>query len=266
MPQQTPVISFSLADIGRRHTGKKRAWNIGKLVGAINSPATQERVRNRDMLGYYGHWPRQRLGMTLAEGGVIDGKVVYIEPAHVTTMLRADDDGTVHHQAEFFDTAPGMAAGGAYRNKFGGFSTAINHDKPMFYGFDYVLEPNFTTNRPYTLDGVAEDDEITFDEVGEYLDSVNSAALLIKGFEQERTDLQAEIARLAGIVQDQKEIAEGRRATLDSLRRKPNKFDDADAYRDRLLNKAEIRGAAAGRELSDYNADYLALVTHGTLG
>lgn len=264
MPQQTPVISFSLADIGRRYTGKKRAWNIPRLVEAINSSATQERIRNRDMLGYYGHWPRQRLGMTLAEGGVIDGKVVIIEPAHVTTMMRADTDGTVHHQAEFFDNAPGAAAGGAYRNKFGGFSSAINHDKPMIYGFDYVLEPNFTTNRPYSLDSAdAEDDAITFDEVGEYLDSVKSAASLIDEFERERAGLQTEIKRLAGIVQERKEIADGRRATLDSMRGKPNKFDTADAY---VHGKIESRRAAAEKGLSTRESDYLAFVTNGTLG
>lgn len=264
MPQQTPVISFSLADIGRRHTGKKRSWNIPRLVAAINSPATQERIRNRDMLGYYGHWPRQRLGMDLAEGGVIDGKVVIIEPAHATTMMRADEDGTVHHQAEFFDNAPGRAAAGLFANKAGGFSSAINHDKPMVYGFDYVLEPNFTANRPYTLDGAeVDDDSVTFDEVNEYLGSVKSVADVIATFDSAQAAMRAEIARLSGLLKDATDAAAGRRSTLDSMKGRKTKFDDADRLVAMIGPKTARRGEDASPSLG--SSEYLA-IARGTFG
>lgn len=264
MPQQTPVISFSLADIGRRHTGKKRNWNIPRLVDAINSPSTQERIRNRDMLGYYGHWPRQRLGMDLAEGGVIDGKVVIIEPAHVTTMMRADTDGTVHHQAEFFDNAPGRAASGLFANKAGGFSSAINHDKPMVYGFDYVLEPNFTANRPYTLDNAAEDDPVTFDEVNEYLGSVKSVAGVIATFDSAREAMQAEIARLNDRLKEAIDAAAGRKATLDSMRSRKTKFDDADRLVEQAGSGTQARRSAQPAPMAQ-QTEYMALV-RGTFG
>lgn len=159
---QTKLITYNLRERGRQYRGKERSFNIRAIVAAINGPACQERVKNRDMLGYYGHWPRVKFGMNPAEGGLDAGKPSLVEPALVTTLLRAHDDGTIEHQAEFLDNDPGQVAAKLYSGRVGGFSSAIDQTRPEFFGFDYVLEPNYSTNRGYTLDDVR---DMTLDDI-----------------------------------------------------------------------------------------------------
>lgn len=147
---ETPLITYNLAQRGRQYRGKERHFHLQVMAAAINSPETQERVKHRDMLGFYGHWPRLKFGMNPCEGGPIG----VVEPALVTTHLSAQDDGTVQHRAEFLKTKAGQLASQLFDSKTGGFSSAIDEVKPEFFGFDYVFEPNYSTNRGY---------EITFD-------------------------------------------------------------------------------------------------------
>lgn len=161
---ETQVIRYNLKDRGRKHVGQARNFNIKAICDAINSPACQERVATRGMAGYYGHMPRVRFGMNPVEGVIDGGKYVPVEPAFVTTYLKADYDGNVEHKAEFLDTAAGILAAKLFNSKMGGFSTAIDQIKPEFYGMDYVLEPNFINNsfRGLALDSIA---DMTYDDV-----------------------------------------------------------------------------------------------------
>ena len=151
---ETKIITYNLKDRGRQYRGKERNFNIRSIVSAINGPACQERVKNRDMLGYYGHWPRIKFGMVPQEGGMDSGRPSLVEPALVTTFLKAHDDGTIEHKAEFLSTDSGQVAAKLFSSRAGGFSSAIDQTRPEFFGFDYVLEPNYSTNRGYTLDDV----------------------------------------------------------------------------------------------------------------
>ena len=175
---KTGAITYSVHERGRKFRGSDRNFDTVALAAVINSPEVQERVKKRDLWGYYGHWPRKVFGMNPGEGGLVErgplaGKTIPLQPALVTTMLSADRDGNITHEAEFLDNANGRLAFRAKTNRVGGFSSAIaahdrgGRDVPFgFYGFDYVSEPNFSTNRGYVLDGVEDDD-------GEYLlDSV----------------------------------------------------------------------------------------------
>lgn len=164
--QQPPLIKYNLKERGRQHRGVERNFDIPAIVDSINGPATQERVATRGMLGYFGHWPRVRFGMEPPEGGVAEGKPHAVEPALVTTHLRAYDDGTIEHQTEFLDTATGQLASRMYANRVGGFSSAIDPRRPELYGFDWVNDPNYSTNRGYdlVLDSV-DSGEMTFDDV-----------------------------------------------------------------------------------------------------
>jgi hypothetical protein len=200
-PLVTPLIRFNVGDRGRQHRGTDRNYDPATLAAVINSPEVQERVRNRDLQGYYGHWPRKVFGIEPGEGGVVGGRAVPLEPCVVTTVLRAMPDGTIEHQSEFLDTAPGRVAARMYLSKRGGFSAVIrarvvgNRDYPIsFHGFDYVCEPNYTTNRGF-LDGVdsgeleGQDDEalaLLLDSVGE----VSAMDLLMR-------ELQADNDRMA---------------------------------------------------------------------
>lgn len=165
---QTPIIKYNLNERGRRFRGKDRNWSaqeIEALVNFINSNETQERIKNRDMIGFYGHWSRVKYGMNPGEGGIEkNGKPFYIEPAVVTIHLKAYPDGTVEHQEEFLETDSGKAAAKLFQSKVGGFSSAITRSiRPQFFGFDYVFEPNYTTNRGYNV----------FDSVDEAIECAN---------------------------------------------------------------------------------------------
>lgn len=159
--QQPPLITYNLKDRGRQHRGKERNFNIKALCDSINGPVTQERVKTRAMLGYFGHKPRLLFGMEPVESGVVAGKYNEIEPAIVTTYLEAFPDGTVKHQTEFLDSIPGKKAARMFANRIGGFSSAIDETRPEMYGFDYVLDPNFSTNRGFALDSAG----LTLDQV-----------------------------------------------------------------------------------------------------
>jgi hypothetical protein len=152
---QTKVIKYNLRERGRQYRGRDRKFDVKAIVDAINGGECQERVKCRDMAGYYGHWPRVKFGLNPAEGGLEQGKPALVEPALVTTMLRASPDGTIEHQAEFLDTAAGKVAAKLYKGRVGGFSSAIDTVRPEFHGFDYVLEPNYSTNRGWALDDVS---------------------------------------------------------------------------------------------------------------
>lgn len=174
MSMRTGIIRFNLAERGRTARGVERNFDTATAARLINSPAVQERVKHGDMIGYFGHWPRVKFGLNAAEGGIVGGKHVSVEPALRTVYLKAFPDGTVEHEEEFLDTASGKIAARLYASKAGGFSSAIRAPQvgskaipSEFHGFDYVLEPNYSTNRGYdvALDGV-EGDEV-FDAVAE---------------------------------------------------------------------------------------------------
>ena len=201
---ETPVIRYNLKDRGRHHTGQKRNFNVRAIADAINSPATQETVASRGMLGYYGHAPRVRYGLAPVEGGFEQGKYKVVQPAIVTTHLRADYDGNVEHRAEFLDTEDGALAAKLWGNKVGGFSSAIDEGKPAFYGFDYVAQPNFLGNsfRGAALDsaGQAGVEGITYDAVYAIeqaeLTSGMAMAALLDSIGAERHATNAVIERL----------------------------------------------------------------------
>ncbi len=164
---QPPLITYNLQERGRQHRGKARNFNIKALCDSINGPATQERVKTRAMLGYFGHKPRILFGLEPVESGVVAGKYNEIEPAIVTTYLEAFPDGTVKHQTEFLDSVSGKKAARMFANRIGGFSSAIDEAKSEMYGFDYVLDPNFSTNRGFALDSAG----LTLDQVMAYVKS-----------------------------------------------------------------------------------------------
>jgi hypothetical protein len=183
----TGVITYNVNERGRKFRGVDRNFDTAALAKLINGGETQERVKHGDMVGYYGHWPRIKFGMNPTEGGIVDGKQVALEPAVRTTLLRAKPDGTIEHETEFLPNPSGKLAERLFNGKMGGFSSAIDHKRcgdlsfPLqFYGFDYVLEPNYTTNRGYdvALDAINGGGKLAiFDAVEcmQMFDALNSA-------------------------------------------------------------------------------------------
>jgi hypothetical protein len=152
--RKTKKLTYNLSDRGRKATGQDRSnVDIGSMVAQINGAATQEMVSTGSLLGYYGHQVRQRFGMQPPETAFIDGKAIKLEPAIRTLEISAKSDGTVDHVEEFLDNDSGEFARRQYLSKTGGFSTA-QHYRAVgnklavtgFYGFDYVMQPNYATN------------------------------------------------------------------------------------------------------------------------
>lgn len=152
--RKTKVLKYNLYDRGRKFTGQDRSnVDFESMISLINSAATQEMVATGQMLGFYGHQVRQRFGMIPPETAHIDGKTVMLEPAFKTIEIQADKNGEVAHRAEFFENDSGEFARKQYIAKVGGFSTAVLYKptgatlKPSgFFGFDYVVQPNYATN------------------------------------------------------------------------------------------------------------------------
>ncbi|MFM0608633.1 hypothetical protein PQR05_29305 [Paraburkholderia sediminicola] len=160
MGKKTGKITYNVHARGRsKSVGCDRRFDLRVLAALVNGEEVQERVKNRDLKGFYGHVVRMKYGFQPPEMVVEDGKPIYIEPAVVTTHLSADDEGNITHDTEFLDTVPGEMAERLHNSRHGGFSSAIFAkprgpvDVPLiFSGFDYVYEPNYTTNRGYRLD------------------------------------------------------------------------------------------------------------------
>lgn len=169
----TDIIRYNLKDRMRQFNGAVRNFDVPAVVKAVNSPKVQERVRLGDLNGFYGHWARTKFGAEPGEGGVLDGKVVNLEPCFRTVYLKAYDDGTIEHQAEFLPTDAGLKAWNQIQAKSGGFSSVIGTQGGIsFHGFDFVREPNFSGNRPYTLDSTEDEVEpliLVLDDVGEHI-------------------------------------------------------------------------------------------------
>ncbi|MBT9097462.1 hypothetical protein KFZ76_07020 [Methylovulum psychrotolerans] len=146
MPRELPLIRYSLRERGREFGIPRDNIDVNGIVEKINGRECQERVFNREMQGYYGHGIRVRLGLRPSAGGIIDGKIVNVLADLVTTYLRGYSDGTIEHKTELCDTDGGIKAGIMWDNKVGGFSSAIDLNTNMMWGFDYVPNPNYVNN------------------------------------------------------------------------------------------------------------------------
>lgn len=156
----TDIIRYNVNELGRSHSGQKRAFNVAALSRLVNGAAAQEAVRNGDMVGYLGHDIRRQFGLRPPEVALDQGRLIPIEPAFTTVHLKAHDDGTIEHQARFLDTPLGQVAQEWHQAKTGGFSSVVAPDERQptdFLGFDYVRSPNFNRNRGYVMDSTEED-------------------------------------------------------------------------------------------------------------
>lgn len=210
---KTGKITYNVRERGRRFRGQDRNFDTAALAALVNGPAVQEKVAKGDMHGYFGHGVREIFGMDPGEVGVLDNKVIPLEPALATTLLRAHPDGTIEHEAAFMDTALGRTAQRMFSNKRGGFSSAIavhevgGRDVPIaFHGFDYVLEPNFSTNRGYALDGLKSAPGVVLDEV---VREGQAALVLLDGMYSElQANFDQQAQTLARVLEENRQLVD----------------------------------------------------------
>lgn len=164
MGLETDVIRYNVTDRRRQFVGTPRNFNVNQFVKLLNGQYTQEMVKKRDLVVYLGHDIRRQFGLNPPETTINGGQLIPIEPAFVTTYLKAFPDGTVEHRAEFLDTPLGKKAQEWHLANMGGFSSVVapNEQNPTeFWGFDYVRSPNFHGNRGYAvMDSTAYDLEL----------------------------------------------------------------------------------------------------------
>lgn len=221
MTMKTDIIQFDLRQRGRRHTGKKRAYETvegaRRVARIVNSAAVQERVKAGDMKGFLGHLPRIQAETPYPpECALKEGKVYYFEPAFRTVTLRATPEGVIEHQAEFMDTPPGRIAARQWANRDGGFSAIIDDTAPDgFYGFDYVAEPNYVFNRGWAV----------------HLDSARTGGASLDSVMREYNDAMRLTDRMMATLQAEYDELLRAHATLSK------RLDSAALERDELLDR-----------------------------
>lgn len=203
MKMKSELIKYNIGQRGRKLIGQERGFNIPKVVELINSDRVQELVNAGDMYGYLGHGVRSDWGLnpdeTVLSGSAGAQKYVVVEPAIRTIHIKAYDDGTIEHQAEFLDNELGRKAYEWYKARIGGFSSVFApspQNPTSFYGFDYVMVPNFATNRGYDM--VA--DSVNFDI--DRLTSKQKADWLKARDIERRVVMDSVRSRLVGLASD----------------------------------------------------------------
>ena len=166
-PVETLDCKFSLLHEGRTYSGNHRKYIIENARDVCYSGPTRELIKLREAFGYYGHGRRVLSGrMALPEVDVVtlpDGSKAMINniPSNVTTKFEILEDGTVSHTQDILDTEPGRIVSGLNKSRVGGFSWACSGSDggrvqaskiKSFNGFDYVLQPGFSSNRGYLLE------------------------------------------------------------------------------------------------------------------
>ena len=232
---RTKRITYNVHDRGRQHRGVDRHFDTAALAALINGPDVQERVKLGDMQGYYGHWPRIKFGMQTQEGGILDGKVISLPLAVRCTYLHCDDQGNITHEHEFLDTVEGRLAERLYDSQSGGFSSAIDaipRTRPSiptdFYGFDYVFEPNYTTNRGHkaVLDAITSPDAEEREEMFALLDaamadSTAAASHMLNLFDSLQAQHQLALEALERVTKENDlligRLASGKTGVLDDI-------------------------------------------------
>lgn len=239
---RTGIIKYNLNERGRHLIGQPRNFNVPAVCKLINGGKVQEKISAGDMVGYLGHGVRIEYGINPPEVTLQVGALVPIEPAIRTVFMRAHDDGTIEHEAEFLDTPLGKKAQEWFQSKYGGFSSVFlpNERNPTsFEGFDYVSSPNFQFNRGYTLDSAeSEKDAISrltsrqraeyyngkIEEMQAVMDSIVSGSLASQAIVRQMTELNNSLTQtvesLSNELLDTRDELRDAQAVIDSLQPK----------------------------------------------
>lgn len=222
--RKTKRITYNLYDRGRSHSGKDRSnVDMKEMINRINDPTVQDMIKSGTFYGYNGHEIRRRYGMNPPDSVIIDGKVVYLERSIRTLESYAEPNGDVTHVHEFLENESGEFARKQYLARAGGFSSAQNYKRaglsliPVgFYGFDYVMQPNYTTNvgDGQLFDGLAIPEEqdglvASFDDATDIAQLSASDAMIVHLLEQQilrdfdNIHIQSQLLEMNGQALDQ---------------------------------------------------------------
>lgn len=261
---KTHTDRFSLYRKVRKGKQNNRNYMLEAVKAMINHPETQEGLRLGELYGYYGHSRRQITGkMELPETAVVmvEGKPIVLDnvPASRTISLSVDDDGTVTHTQEILDTPTGRIVAGMLESRAGGWSwVTTGRDSPAvsipknFFGFDYVLTPNY----------ISKDHPAAMFESNDQRDSAMLESLASQGFSDESAaaivahseklaqheamiesvmrieELEEAQLEAAGQLMEKETLLAEKQTMLESLQQEKAMFESATAARARKLAAA----------------------------
>jgi len=138
------TITFNPFEHGH-FLGPPRNYNKEKYREMVENKKTQIHIKNGYAVGYYGHDSRDPNKGYIPNERDKNGDVIY--PCCKTLSMEWLDNGLVKHTQRILNNEIGQEVQKLIRAGVGGFSSAHNLKTGGFYGFDYVISPNFTTNR-----------------------------------------------------------------------------------------------------------------------
>ncbi len=141
--------------------GSKRNYNVDKYRAMVENNSTQARIANGYAVGYYSHDSRSRKkGYVAAERDDNGNEVI---PCCKTLKMEwVEGENKVRHTQRILNNKIGKEIQKLIENGVGGFSSVHNLSNGSFYGFDYVISPNFSSNRA-VVDNICENGVCSID-------------------------------------------------------------------------------------------------------
>jgi len=139
------TISFSPFKHGHK-LGAERNYNRDAYKAMVENKVSQMHIKNGYALGYYSHSVRSKQNPCTAVEHNNNDEVIY--PIAKTIEMYWDNDRQeVVHTQRILNNKGGKEIQKLIENGVGGFSSVHNLKTSLFCGFDYVLSPNFSSNR-----------------------------------------------------------------------------------------------------------------------
>ena len=140
------TITFNPFEHGH-YMGGARNYNPQKYKAMIENKKTQLHIDNGYALGGYTHDVRTKSGQikSFMENG--EPIIPCCKTVSMEWVNRGSGKGFVRHTQRIADNKIGREVQKLIKAGIGGFSSVHNLQSGDFFGFDYVIYPNFTTNR-----------------------------------------------------------------------------------------------------------------------
>jgi len=138
------TITFNPFEHGH-FLGSPRNYDKIKYKNMVENKKTQIHIKNGYAIGYYGHDSRDPNKGYIPHERDKNGDVIY--PCCKTLSMKWVEPNLVRHTQRILSNEIGKEIQKLIKAGVGGFSSVHNLKTGDFYGFDYVISPNFTTNR-----------------------------------------------------------------------------------------------------------------------
>lgn len=180
-------ISFDITEHGHSY-GMPRNYPLDKIQKLIRSQEVKKAIENGYALCMYGHMARhKKQGYLANEANAETGTIQ--EPIGKVTQMSIKDR-IISYKMTLVETSENKVKSVVkfIENSIGGFSAVWDVKRGVFYGFDFVLSPNFNGNR-VVMDSICSDgscqlgsaiNDTVLDAIGEHEELYNEAKDLLE--------------------------------------------------------------------------------------